>query len=155
MALPICSRLGLLFPLEVLVKSRTMPTCCAPGCTRTKEKNYDCSFFTLPWNEPSRIRLWLSKLKLVHPPAKTARICHLHFEERFLAVDPKYKIAPHLYPKKKLSLTPDAYPSIFEHVPVPKKREASVNRSNKRARQVNSELDRSKQCIYMWKLFRV
>ena len=32
------------------------------------------SFFWLPWNEKERITVWLAKLRLVHPPAKTARI---------------------------------------------------------------------------------
>ena len=36
---------------------------------------YCTSFFWLPWNEKERIKVWLAKLRLVHPPAKTARIC--------------------------------------------------------------------------------
>ncbi len=111
-----------------------MPTCCAPGCTRTHSSNPECTFFTLPWTNKERIRLWLAKLKLVHPPAKTARICHYHFEEKFLLLDPKYKIAPHLYPKPSYRLSADAYPSLFSHTVVPKERTLSVARQRKRAR---------------------
>ena len=32
-------------------------------------------FFWLPCNEKERIKVWLAKVRLVYPPAKTARIC--------------------------------------------------------------------------------
>ena len=108
-----------------------MPTCCAPGCTRTEKICPGLSFFSLPWDKPQKLKVWLGKLRLVHPPAKTARICQGHFEDRFIMEDHKHKIAPHLY-KHKTTLTPDAYPSIFVHVEQTKPRESSLERQRKR-----------------------
>ena len=60
--------------LSARASSHSMPTCCAPGCTQTEKTSPGTSFFWLPWNEKERIKVWLAKLRLVHPPAKTARI---------------------------------------------------------------------------------
>ena len=50
-------------------------TRCRPaGCTQTEKTYPGTSVFWLPWNEKERIKVWLAKLRLVHPPAKTARI---------------------------------------------------------------------------------
>ena len=109
-----------------------MPTCCAPGCSNVCDKSSTFSFFRLPWNSTVKIRAWLSSLNLMHDPAQSARICHIHFEEKFLIVDPKYSVAPHLYPRISYRLTKDAVPTLFNHKQPPPVREASVSRKRKR-----------------------
>ena len=42
---------------------------------QTEKTSPGTSFFWLSWNDKERIKVWLAKLRLVHPPAKTARIC--------------------------------------------------------------------------------
>ncbi|XP_061662459.1 uncharacterized protein LOC133493283 isoform X3 [Syngnathoides biaculeatus] len=113
-----------------------MPTCCAPNCNKTEKSHPNFSFFNLPWGKPDRIKLWLSQLRLVHQPGKSARICSDHFEERFLEQDPKFSIAPHLYTKHKKTLTVDAYPTIFEHKKQSAVREISINRQKKCRRKM-------------------
>ena len=116
-----------------------MPTCCAPNCNKTEKSHPPLSFFNLPWSKPDRIKLWLSKLSLVHAPAKSARIGTDHFEETFLVKDTKYLVAPQLYTKPKITLTADAFPSIFDHKPKSFGRETSIKRAQKRRRiQVRS-----------------
>jgi len=61
------------------------------------------------------MKLWLTKLSLMHPPVKNARICQFHFEDKYLLMDPKFVIAPHLYNKPKHFLADDAIPTIFAH----------------------------------------
>ena len=111
-----------------------MPTCCAPNCTKTEKTNEGLAFFRLPWQNRDRLKIWLSKLKLVHQPAAHARICRDHFEDRFLVVHQKYILAPHLYKEKKINLTDDAVPTIFEHTTVEKPRLSSEARTRKRRR---------------------
>ncbi len=124
-----------------------MPTCCAPGCTRTNLSDPECTFFSLPWKNSARIRLWISRLKLVHQPARNARICHYHFQEKFITVHPKYKIAPHLYPRKRYTLTPDAFPSIFD---LSKAREASLKRRNTKKRmRLSNKVKFSHYILYL------
>ncbi len=101
----------------------------------SKISNPELSFFALPWNVPARITVWLEKLNLVHNPTKTARICHRHFEEKFLVVDPKYRIAPHLYPRVVYRLTPDAYPSKFAEKREAPERKHSLKRRKKQEKQ--------------------
>ncbi len=72
-------------------------------------------------------------LNLVHKPTKTARVCHRHL--KFLVVDPKYKIAPHLYPRVVYRVTPEAYPSKFPHKREAPERKQSVKGRNKQERQ--------------------
>ena len=47
-------------------------------------------------------------------------------------VDQKYILAPHLYKEKKINLTDDAVPTIFEQTTVEKPRLSSEARSRKR-----------------------
>ena len=92
------------------------------------------------------MKVWLAKLNLVHPPAKNARICQFHFEEKFIIMDHKFVIAPHLYKKPKYYLADDAIPTIFAHtdreLPVATDRSTSVQRKTlkrRRRRGVSTE----------------
>ena len=92
-----------------------MPTCCAPGCNRNERTIPHVTFFCLPWDNKQRITQWLRQLSLKHCPKPGAKICHLHFEDKYLTLDLKYTVAPHLWPNKNYRLTQDAIPTIFAH----------------------------------------
>ena len=111
-----------------------MPTCCAPGCVNSHESHPLLTFFRFPWKKEKKSRMWLANLSLKHKPASEAKICQEHFEEKYLVLDPKYSIAPHLYPRPSYKLTEDAVPTIFQHKSKPaiREREFSVRRKRKR-----------------------
>ena len=112
-----------------------MPFCCVPGCKNT-EQCPGITFFRFPQKKVAR-KAWVARLKFLREPAPEAKICHHHFEEKYLVLDPKHKIAPHLYPKATLSLTPEAIPTISERTPRPPERvrESSVNRIRRKERE--------------------
>ena len=116
----------------ILQLSAKMPTCCAPGCLNNNNDDPSLSFFRLPWKNRILVDQWLAKLRLVNRPGKEARVCRQHFEDRFVVLDAKYKLAPELYPNASPKLTADAIPTIFKHRPAKKIRDASENRAKKR-----------------------
>ena len=115
-----------------------MPTCCVPGCNKRKEDHPDISFFRLPWNNKPLLKQWLAKLRCKNRPAQEARVCQDHFEEKFVYLDPRYRIAPSLYPNPSWSLTKDAVPTIFPDKPCPMPRSTSLRRFQKRSETIGN-----------------
>ena len=97
-----------------------MPTCCAPGCNNNERIVPHVTFCLLLWNNKQRIAQWLRQLSLKHCPKPGAKICHLHFEEKFLTLDLKYTYAPYVWPNKNYGITSYAIPTIFDHKTPPK-----------------------------------
>ena len=128
-----------------------MPWCIAYGCDNSTHKSLPgISFHRLPLNNGpllKQVRLlgghelrenieyylqWLAKLRLENPPIndKNARVCSEHFFENDFVT----AVLPGFGPAKP-TLKPEAVPTKFSFVPVPKRRKTSELRIARAAHQ--------------------
>lgn len=94
--------------------------CFVPGCHSNycKEPNYT-SVFSFP-SEPERRKLWIRNInrKDLDPNSKSV-VCVKHFEDRFVIREDRLQHedgSEWIVARRKLSLTCDAYPTIFENL---------------------------------------
>ena len=111
-----------------------MPHCVVVGCNEQAKKNKDpkVRFHCFP-EDPELYRAWVNAVKRTTLP-KDPRVCSRHFERA--CFDESFLMELQLMgsSRKKISLKPDAIPTIFPHKSVKAARPSSVQRAEKRQR---------------------
>lgn len=95
--------------------------CCAVGCRSNydDESNYT-TVFTFP-KDTERKELWIRKVSRDNfTPSSTSVVCIKHFEERFIIREDRIRRddgTELVVPRDKITLSKDAFPTIFESLP--------------------------------------
>lgn len=92
-----------------------MVYCTAFNCNNDGKKMKHLSFFQFPSDEKYR-QIWKEKVRRLNwEPNKYSRLCSAHFEQHCFVHDPKLFESLGLPRPKKVSLKPDAVPTIFDY----------------------------------------
>lgn len=110
-----------------------MVYCMAFGCANDSRKTKSISYHRLP-SDPGRRKIWLAKISREAPViSKNSVVCSEHFTPDCFERNIRAEI---LGGKAITKLKADAVPTIFCHLPPPKKpRLSSVRRQNEAAKK--------------------
>ena len=120
-----------------------MPYCVAFDCDNSTDKSSSkgVSFHRFPVKNSNLLKEWLANLKLKNPPIhdQNARVCSAHFQPECFASSLRQEL---LSEPTQRRLRKDAVPTIFSFTVIPKPRECSERRlERKRLKDILYETD--------------